>query len=276
MPEASRSGTSPMTWEEAVAWLREQSAQETLVRACFFDDPIADAARRYHSCAEWKALRRLLPAPSGRALDLGAGRGIASYALATDGWEVTALEPDPSELVGAGAIRALAEATGARIAVVEEVGERQPFADAVFDLVHARQVLHHAQDLERLCAELFRVLKPGGTFIATREHVVDNDADLAVFLANHPLQALYGGENAFSLPRYINALRGAGFGLTHVLSPWESDINLFPATIEDIRMQLACSWHLPFPRLISDWLLHFASRRSRTPGRLYTFVGVRP
>ena len=42
-----------------------------------------------------------------QALDLGAGRGISSYALAREGWQVTALEPDPSMLIGAGAIRSL-------------------------------------------------------------------------------------------------------------------------------------------------------------------------
>ncbi len=266
----------PMTWEQAVRWLREQPGSEALVRACFYDDPLPQSARRFRDSAEWLAVRALLPAPPGRALDVGAGRGIASYALAADGWDTTALEPDPSALVGAGAIDALARDTGLPITIERQMGERMPFDEAAFDVVHCRQVLHHARDLERFCAELFRVLKPGGTFIATREHVVDTDADLAVFLANHPLHALYGGENAFSLPRYLSALNGAGFTLTHVLSPWESAINLFPATIEDIRMQLARAWHLPFPRLIPDWLLRLASRRSRTPGRLYTFVGVKP
>src|SRR5262249_28824130 len=122
--------TSAMTWEQSVAWLRVQPDQVELVRACFFDDPLLAAAQRFHASSEWVATRALLPSPPGRALDMGAGRGIASYALAADGWQVTALEPDPSNLVGAGAIRALASESGNPIEVVEQWGETLPFASA--------------------------------------------------------------------------------------------------------------------------------------------------
>ena len=141
---------------------------------------------------EWKAIAALLPPPSGRALDMGAGRGISSYALARDGWQVTALEPDPSDLVGAGAIRALARDTGYTIDIVAEYSEKLPFADATFDVVNCRQVLHHARDLRQTCTEIFRVLKPGGVMIATREHVLTTRADLNMFLsATHAPQILW-------------------------------------------------------------------------------------
>ena len=265
--------TYPMNWEQAVAWLREQPDQQELVRACFYDDPLPEAARRYHACAEWQAVRRLLPATPGSVLDLGAGRGIAAYSLARDGWTVTALEPDPSPLVGGGAIRELARESGLHLTVVEQWGERLPFADASFDAVHARQVLHHARDLDRLCGEIARVLRPGGAFVATREHVVDREEDLPAFFASHPLHRLYGGENAFPLARYRQALARAGLTVDGVLSPWESDINLYPLTLDDIRQRLAQASGFPFPRLIPNWLLHWKSRRASSPGRLYTFHG---
>ena len=265
-----------MTWEQAVDWLRKQPDQALLVRACFFDDPLLDAARRYHAGPEWSAVRKLLPLSAGTALDVGAGRGIASYALAADGWTVTALEPDLSLLVGAGAIRTLAAESGLSITVIPDFGERMPFPNASFELVHARQLLHHARDLDFLCRECCRVLKPGGTFIATREHVVDNESDLARFLGAHPLHHLYGGENAFPLSRYLRAISDAGIEITTILSPWESDINLFPATLDDIRSSLAHRLGFPFPRLIPTRLVHWASRRLKAPGRLYTFAGRRP
>ena len=169
------------SWEEAVLWLRTQPDQQQLVR-CFYDDPLLDAAARYYASTEWIAVRGLLKGNRGMALDLGAGRGISSYALARDGWKVSALEPDPSEVVGAGAIRSLARDAKLDIGVEQENwGESLPYPDATFDLVYGRQVLHHARDLHQLCREAARVLKPGGTFVATREHVISRAEDLRIF-----------------------------------------------------------------------------------------------
>ena len=273
-------GSAPvqMTWEEAVLWLKRQPDRQDLVRACFYDDPLVEAARRFHASREWQGVRALLPSPreGAKALDLGAGRGIAAYALATDGWDATALEPDPSRIVGAGAIRQLAADAGVRIAVVQEWGERLPFPDASFDVVHARQVLHHANDLDRLCAEVFRVLKPGGFLVATREHVISRKEDLDAFLASHPLHSLYGGENAYTLARYRSALEGAGFQIRRMYAPWESEINLFPQTILDARINLARRLRWPLPRLIPLWVVQRWSRWLDTPGRLYSFVVAKP
>ena len=92
-----------MTWEQAVQWLREQPDMQGLVRACYFDDPLAQAAERFRAGPEWQGMRRLLPRP-GKALDIGAGRGVVAYALAKEGWQSVALEPDDSALVGAQAM----------------------------------------------------------------------------------------------------------------------------------------------------------------------------
>jgi SAM-dependent methyltransferase len=260
------------TWEEAVLQLRHQPDQQELVRACFYDDPLVEAARRYHSSTEWYAMRHYLPTEQGEALDLGAGRGISSYALACDGWQVSALEPDPSQVVGAGAIRGLAREAGLNIRVEQNWGESLPYPDATFDLVYGRQVLHHARDLHRLCHESARVLKPGGTFIATREHVISKTEDLPKFLASHPLHKLYGGEHAYLLDEYLDAIRGSGITLTRVLNPYQSDINLYPDTVSDLKRRLASRVYLP-ASLIPDFSLAALGAMSRVPGRLYTFVG---
>ncbi len=264
-----------LTWEEAVLWLKAQPDQAELVRACFFDDPLVEAAERYYRSSEWIAVSKFLPAKPGRALDLGAGRGISSYALAKDGWQTVALEPDKSAVVGAGAIRELAREAGLDIRVEETWGEKLPFEDGSFDLVHGRQVLHHAGNLKILCREAARVLKRGGFFIATREHVISRKGDLERFHENHPLHNLYGGENAYLLDEYISAISGAGFKLMYVLNPCESDINLFPDTVEKSRARLAGSLRLPWPGLIPDVMLKFLGWRSDVPGRLYTFVGTK-
>lgn len=264
-----------MTWEQAVTWLREQPGQEELVKDCFFDDPLLEAARRFHQSEEWRETRKRLPEPPGKALDLGAGRGIGSYALAMDGYDVTALEPDPSALVGATAIRNLAQESDLPITVVQEWGENLPFADDSFDLVHGRQVLHHARSLPGLCKEVARVLKAGGLFIATREHVVGRPEDLSLFLESHPLHALYGGENAFPLPQYINAMTEAGFRFREIIAPFDCAINFFPLSGDELTKELQALWHWPYVPSRAE-LVENARHCFRFPGRLFSFVGIKP
>lgn len=270
--EETSPNPAPMTWEQAVQWLRDQPDQQELVRHCYFDDPLLDAAKRYHREDEWQAVRELLPAEPGLALDVGAGRGISSYALAADGWKVEALEPDPSSLAGAGAIQEIITATGLPINITSSKGERLPFDDDHFDIVHARQVLHHADNLEQFCRELIRVLKPGGVFLATREHVISSDEDLPIFLEHHPLHKLYGGENAFTLDQYIRAIRNAGATLKRVLTPLETPINYFPTPAQAVRKQAAAILGVGESTPLSQRDIIRAGRLMPTPGRLFSFL----
>ena len=275
---------SASAWEQAVVWLRQQPDQRALVEAAYYDDPLLVAAARYHASEEWSAIRTLLPEPHLRALDLGAGRGVASYALAKEGYEVAAVEPDESDLVGANAIRSLATETGLPIYAKNGVSEAIPYPAAQFDLVFARSVLHHARDLARACQEIYRVLKPGGTFLAVREHVISKPTDLQSFLDSHPLHNMYGGENAFLLKQYEEAIRTAGFRIGLVLSPFESPINFAPNTVASLQAEIAKRMAFGVSglatlagstlRVPGVWslLLPALKRMDRRPGRLYSFV----
>ena len=52
-------------------------------------------------------------------------------------------------------------------AAVQGDGARLPFGDAAFDRVIASEVLEHVPDDQAACAELARVLKPGGRLAVT-------------------------------------------------------------------------------------------------------------
>jgi len=277
------------SWEQAVRWLREQPDQRGLVLANYYDDPLTEAAARYWQSVEWCAIRALLPNPLGaKALDVGAGRGIASFALAKEGFTVTALEPDDSELVGAGAIRTLSSGQHLPITVCNEAVERLPFAEGTFDLVFGRAVLHHTRDLGAACRELYRILKTGGTFIAVREHVISHERDLPKFFESHPLHRFYGGESASRLKVYTDSIRKAGFRVERVLAPLRSPINFAPHSVESLRHELAGRGSLGVPAVAAMWerlmrsdlcwdvvqpLLELLDNR---PGRLYSFVARKP
>ena len=269
-----------MTIDEAIRSLRQDPGCADLVRDAYLGRDVADSSRRFEASAEFEAVLAILGERLNGAtvLDLGAGTGIASAAFVRAGaGRVIAAEPDESDEVGRGAM-ARADAD---FEVIDAVGEQLPLPDASVDIVYARQVLHHAQDLERLLAEVARVLGPGGLLLACREHVADDDGQLQIFLANHPVHQLAGGENAFPLPRYVAAMRAAGLVNIRVLDPWESVINAFPAvrSAEELRL-------MPVERLRSRLgglgrlaaaipgvqQLFWRRIRRPDPGRMYSFI----
>jgi SAM-dependent methyltransferase len=277
---------SNVSWERAVEWLVSNPEYRELVHAAYFDAPLEAAAMRYWRSDEWRLVRSWGPRPPGSALDVGAGNGIATFALAKDGWNVTALEPDLSQSVGAGAIASLMASNNLPVRLITEFAEDIPVLSESIDFIVARQVLHHARDLREFCSELSRVLKPGGTLIALRDHVIRNARDLPHFLSSHPLHALYGGEHAYRLEDYLNALTSSGLGIVRVLRPFESAVNYSPNTRDSLRRQVWCRVPTTFGKSLArgllkservlDAVLWAVSRFDRTPGRLYSFVCQKP
>ncbi len=274
-------------WEDAVLWLREQADQQELVYDAYYDDPLTKSAQRYWHSAEWQEIKSLLQNKSGTALDVGAGRGIASFALTKEGFSVTALEPDDSEIVGAGAIQKLAKDSSISIDIKQSFSESLPCLNNEFDIVFARAVLHHTQDLSKACEEYFRVLKPGGKLIAIREHVISRQEDLPGFFEIHPLHKLYGGENAFLLKKYLHSIKQAGFVIEKVLKPFESPINYSPHTIDTLKQLFSKKFDVvpgagKVMRCLfkSEWFfnifLKYVSFFDSRPGRLYSFVATKP
>ncbi len=280
-----KTNKSLISWEEAVDKIKKDPAMNQLVINSYFDDPVFVAAERFYKSGEWKATRELIDSLSeftdtaGRnlsALDIGAGRGIASYALSRDGWKVTALEPYKSETIGNIAIQKMIAGLDIKnITLACDYGENLKFDDKSFDLVYMRQALHHANDLEKFCAEAGRVLKQGGIFIAAREHIISRKSDLNKFLTNHPLHKYYGGENAHTTAEYTTAIKNAGIRLKKILKTYDSNINLFPETRESVAIKIYQKLKFKPPGFIIYAILKTLNLLNNTPGRLYTFAGIK-
>lgn len=276
--------TGGMTLDEAILWLRADRSSAGLVADSYLGRDVAASADRFLRSAEFGEVKRLLGPLLHHAVvaDIGAGTGIASYALHKSGAsKVFAVEPDASDEVGRGAIGRLREDTSAPIEILDGWGEALPLPNDSIDVVYSRQVLHHTADLERFMSEVARVLRPGGVLLACREHVVDNDAQKEAFLDSHPVHRLAGGENAYSLPQYVAAIAAGGLVLTATLGPWDSVINAFPAvrTTGELADYPARRLEKRFgslgrgvSRLPGASALAWWRIRRPRPGRMYSFL----
>ena len=111
---------------------------------------------------------RLGVRPGDRVLDMGCGAGRHAFETYRRGADVVAFDQDVGELETVAQTFA-AMAAGAQVpkearAVTHEGDALAlPFEDAEFDHVIASEVLEHIPDDVAAIAELYRVLKPGGT-----------------------------------------------------------------------------------------------------------------
>lgn len=102
---------------------------------------------------------RLLGDVQGKAvLDCGCGPGHISVMLAKRGAKVTAFDTDGHQLATA---HALAKTNGVQATFLQEPFETLSLPDASYDLLFGTFVLHHV-NLPQACAQIRRVLKPGG------------------------------------------------------------------------------------------------------------------
>ncbi|MCA1597812.1 MAG: bifunctional 2-polyprenyl-6-hydroxyphenol methylase/3-demethylubiquinol 3-O-methyltransferase UbiG [Chloroflexi bacterium] len=97
-----------------------------------------------------------------RALDVGCGGGLLAEEFARFGCAVTGVDPSELSLETA---RTHAAASGLAIDYRMGSGEALPFDDAAFDLVYCCDVFEHVDSVERVIAEIARVLRPGGVFL---------------------------------------------------------------------------------------------------------------
>jgi phosphoethanolamine N-methyltransferase len=156
-----------------------------------------------------------------QVLDVGCGAGgIALHLVTAHGAaHVTGYDVEAPVIERAQA-RAEAKGLSSRTRFVQAPPGPLPFADAAFDVVFSKDALLHVPDKDALFAEIFRVLRPGGTFAASDwliAHDGEPSEDMKAYVAAEGLSF-----SMASPARYRLAMERAGFeaiGITD-RNPW--------------------------------------------------------
>jgi SAM-dependent methyltransferase len=162
-----------------------------------------------------RATSILRPAPGERVLEVGCGLGADARELAravAPGGSVVAVDISEAMLAAA------RQRHDASLDVTYEHADvtALPYDDGSFDVVRIERVLQHVPEVERACAELARVLKPGGRVLVVDPDwgplVADvGDDELAGRVLDHARGRMIQPRAALHLRRLL-----AGAGLAEV------------------------------------------------------------
>jgi len=153
-----------------------------------------------------------LAAQSGeRILDLGCGDGQLTQRIAATGASVVGVDASPDMVVAA---------RSRGIAVEEAGAESLPYASAAFDAVFSNAALHWVRDQDAMMAQVRRVLKPGGRFVAEmggHGNIAAIRVALMAVLARHGYGDREDGVNYYPTPDgYARRLTRHGFNVERV------------------------------------------------------------
>ncbi len=282
-----------MTWHETIEYIRQKPEYADLVRLAYFDRDLTLNIVRFGQSEEFvetlKLISKYVPEAT-TILDIGAGNGISSINFALRGYDVTVLEPDPSDSVGANAIRIMKDEYKLdNLTVYERFAESTGLEANSFDIIYVRQAMHHAHNLKQFIAECSRLLKPGGVLLTIRDHVIFNKRDKQRFLETHPLHKFYGGENAFTSEQYKNAMLSSGLHVLEEMKYFDSVINHFPVSSKEmnnvkqmeeklkqqLKQKIGFLANNPLLFKIYKKLKGFRNSygdEKKVPGRMYSFV----
>ncbi len=281
-----------MTWEETIQYIRTKKEYDNLVFFSYLSENLVENVQRFKSSEEFKETLEIIKSCNSngtlKILDVGSGNGISAISFALQGYIVTALEPDKSETVGAGAIEKLKKHFNLNnLEITNSYAEDLPYENESYDIVYVRQAFHHANNLQLFVNECARVLKPNGLLMGIREHVIFNEKDKEWFLKTHPLQKFYFGENAYSLEEYTRCFINSKLKIRNVLTFFDSIINYFPYPKKSIekgtrninlinRINSNLFSHFKITNRIQMFVLRkmfgVIPDEKLVPGRMYSFI----
>jgi SAM-dependent methyltransferase len=152
-----------------------------------------------------------------RVVDLGAGRTWSTRYLVGLG------KPDEAVAIDIMSERFLGLETAEIFFAEDQIyferlradGHRMPLADGWADVVFSCAAIHHSSDLDRLFAEVRRVLRPGGLLLFVSEP--SKRESIQVTKPDNEETAVGINENIYSLAEYRRALRKAGFDARRIV-----------------------------------------------------------
>lgn len=156
-------------------------------------------------------LEWLNPQPGEHILDLGCGDGQLSSRIASVGAHVVGVDAS-AEMVTAARLRAC-EAEQA-------MAEALPFDDGAFDAVFSNAALHWVRGQDAMLAQVHRVLKPSGRFVAEmggHGNIAAIQVALTAVLKRHNFRNLEQGVNYFpTAEAYAERLKRHGFQVEQI------------------------------------------------------------
>lgn len=201
-----------------------------------FFKPVAEIRREkiFRPRAQYVA-ERLLPCESATVGDIGAGFGLFLEELRCfrEGFRLVAIEPS-------GEMAQICRAKGLEVA--ERTIELLDGYDGQFDLLTSFELLEHLYEPRKLLERVFRLLRPGGMFLATTLNGTGFD-----------IQVLWERSKSVSPPHHLNFLNPksfaclverVGFVVDDVSTPGQLDWDIVEGAITKENVDPGRFWSL--------------------------------